>query len=130
MLFPGSLNRLRRNPYPLPCFPYRSFEHVSHIEVASDLFHVDHPPFVGKARIAGDDEEPANTTERGDDSLDHAVGEIFLLGVAGHVLERQPHDRRLLGQRRQRSRRLCSVPGLLYDADAAKAFAGTVRINR
>ena len=37
--------------------------------------------------------------ERGDDLLDHAVGEIFLLRVAAHVLERQHRDRRLVGQR-------------------------------
>jgi hypothetical protein len=34
---------------------------------------------VGEGRIAGDDEEPADAGERGDDLLDHAVGEIFLL---------------------------------------------------
>ena len=34
----------------------------------------------------------------GDDVLDHAVGEILLLGIAAHVLERQHGDRRLVGQ--------------------------------
>ena len=88
MLSTGSLDRLRRNPYPLPCFPYRSFEQYRTLRSRPTLFHVDHPPFVGKARIAGDDEEPANTTERGDDRLDHAVGEIFLLDIAAQILKR------------------------------------------
>jgi hypothetical protein len=36
---------------------------------------------VGEARIAGDDQEPADVGQRSDD-LDHAVGEIFLLQIA------------------------------------------------
>ena len=47
--------------------------------------------------------------ERGDDLLDHAVGEIFLLRVAAHVLERQHRDRRLVGER-QRRRVRASAP--------------------
>jgi len=56
-------------------------------------------PFVRKTRIAGDDEQPPYARECGDDLLDHAVGEIFLLGVAAHILEGQDGDRRLVGQR-------------------------------
>jgi hypothetical protein len=36
--------------------------------------------------------------ERGDDFLDHAVGEVLLLRVAAQVLEWQHRDRRLVGQ--------------------------------
>src|SRR6266481_2547460 len=39
---------------------------------------------------------------RGDDLLDHAVSEIFLLGVAAHIGEGQHRDRRLVGQRQRR----------------------------
>jgi hypothetical protein len=37
-----------------------------------------------------------------DDLLDHAVGEILLLRVATHILERQRRDRRVTGQREPR----------------------------
>ena len=43
--------------------------------------------------------------QRGDDVLDHAVGEIFLLRVAAHIGERQHRDRRLVGQRQRRCER-------------------------
>ena len=59
-----------------------SFEHVTYSELAPDLLHIDGLAFVHKTRIAGDDEQPADAGERGDDLLDHAVGEIFLLRVA------------------------------------------------
>jgi len=62
-----------------------------------DLLHIDRLAFVGKARIAGDHEQPADARERSDDLLDHAVGEILLLRVAAHVLERQHRDGRLVG---------------------------------
>src|ERR1700724_3215768 len=65
-------------------------------------------PFVGKARIAGDYEEPPDPGESGGDLLDHAVGEILLLRVATHILERQHRDRRLVGQGQRRFRRNCS----------------------
>jgi hypothetical protein len=39
------------------------------------------------------------------DLLDHAVDKVFLLGIAGHVLERQDRERRLLGERQCRLRR-------------------------
>ena len=41
----------------------------------------------------------------GDDVLDDAVGEVFLLRIAAHVLERQHGDRRLVGQGKRRCRR-------------------------
>jgi len=94
----GSFDQLRRNAYPLPCFPYRSFEHVPHVEVLPDLLHVDRAALVGEARIARDDKEPADARERRNDLLDHAVGEIFLFRVAAHVGEWQHCDRRLVGQ--------------------------------
>src|SRR5271165_1900610 len=74
---------------PVAALAHRAFEHVAHAELAPDLFHIDGLALVSEARIAGDDEEPADAAQRGDDLLDHAVGEIFLLGVTAHVGERQ-----------------------------------------
>src|SRR6266404_6011159 len=67
----------------------------------ADLLHIDGLPFVGEAGIAGDDEEPADAGEGGDDLLDHAVGEILLLRVAAHIGEGQYRDRRLVRERQR-----------------------------
>src|SRR5271169_6256076 len=64
-------------------------EHVAHAKLAANLLHIDGLPFVRKTRIAGEDEQPADARQRGNDVLDHAVGEVLLLRVAAHILERQ-----------------------------------------
>jgi hypothetical protein len=51
---------------------------------------------VGKARIASDDEQPADPGQRSGDLLNHAVGEIFLRGIAAQIEEWQDRERRLL----------------------------------
>jgi hypothetical protein len=44
------------------------------------LLHIDRLALLRKAGIAGDDEEPGDARERGDDFVDHAVGEILFSG--------------------------------------------------
>ena len=61
-------------------------------ELTADLLHIDRAALVGKGGVTRDDEEPSDAGERSDDFLDHAVGEILLLGVAADVLERQHRD--------------------------------------
>jgi hypothetical protein len=90
----ASVDQLLGDPHPVPGCANRPFEHIANAELAPDLLHIDGLPFVGEARIAGDDEEPADTGERRDDLLDHAVGKIFLLGIAAHIGERQYRNRR------------------------------------
>jgi hypothetical protein len=85
-----------------PGLAHRAFEHITDAKLARDLLHIDGLPFVGEARIAGDHEEPADAREGRNDLLDHAVGEIFLLGVAAHIGKRQYRDRRLVGERKRR----------------------------
>src|SRR5262249_25664635 len=70
---------------------------------ATDLLHIHRLALVGEARIAGDDEQPADVGECRNDLLDHAVSEIFLLLVAAHVGERKHRNRGLIGKRKQRS---------------------------
>ena len=81
---------------PLAGRPDAALEHVAHAELARDLPHVDRLALVDEARVAGDDEEPAQARERRDDVLGDAVGEIVLLGVAAHVGEGQDGDRGLV----------------------------------
>ena len=73
-----------------------AFEDVAHAQFAAGLLHVDRAALVGEGRVAGDDEQPFDPRQAGDDVLDDAVDEIFLLGVAAHVLKRQHGDRRPL----------------------------------
>jgi hypothetical protein len=71
---------------------------------------------VGKARIAGDHEQPADARERGDNFLHHAVDEIFLPGIAGQVLEWQHCNRRLVGKRQRRNNAWALGPrGFAFD---------------
>ena len=85
---PG-LDKLCGNAHAVARLAHRAFEHVANTELAADLLQVDRLALIRKARIAGDHKEPANAAERGDDLLDHAVGEILLLGIAAQVLKRQ-----------------------------------------
>src|SRR5205085_7444142 len=93
------LDQLRGDAHPATALAHRPFEEVAHAEFATHPLYVYALALVRKTRIAGDDEQRANAAERGDDLLDHAVGEIFLLRVTAHILERQYRDRRLVGQR-------------------------------
>jgi hypothetical protein len=83
------VDQLGRDPHPLARLAHRAFQRVTHTELAADLLHVNGLALVRKARIAGDDEEPADARERRDDLLDHAVGEILLLRIAAQIGEGQ-----------------------------------------
>ena len=96
------VDQLRADAHPVPSFANRTFEDIAHAQFAADLFHIDRLALVGEARIAGDDEEPSDPRQRGDDFLDHAIGEILLLRVAAHVLERQYRNRRFVRERQRR----------------------------
>src|SRR5262249_9560146 len=74
---------------------------IAHAKPASDFLDIDGLAFEREARISSDYEQPLEARERGDDFFYHAVREVFLFGVAAHVLERQHGDGRLVGQRRR-----------------------------
>src|SRR6516225_402695 len=101
----GRVDQLRCHADPVAAFAHRAFEHIADTQLAPDPLYVDRLAFVSEARITGDDKEPANAGERGNDLLDHPVGEILLLPVSGHVLKGQDRDRRLVGERGRRSGR-------------------------
>src|SRR6516164_9169960 len=93
------IDQLSGDAHPPTRLANRAFEHVADAELAAHLLHVYDLAFVRKTRIAGDDEEPSDAGDRGDDLLDHPVGEILLLRIAAEVFERERFDRRLVGQR-------------------------------
>ena len=99
----GRVDQLSGDPHPPAGFAHRAFEHIAHAKLSPDLLHIDGLALVSETRIAGDDEQPADAGEGGDDVLDHAVDEIFLLRIAAHIGERQHRDRRLVGQWQRRA---------------------------
>src|SRR5712671_4657341 len=125
MRTPSGLDQLCSNAHALAGLAHGAFQDVAYAQLPADLLHVYSPPFVSEARIAGDNEEPADARKRSDDLLDHSVAEIFLLGVAAHVLERQHGDRRLFGQCWQRLRQFLITrlarDGLFAEQDAIDA---------
>jgi hypothetical protein len=97
------LDQLRCDANPVVRLADRALEHIAHAQFAAYPLHLDSLALVGEARIASDYEEPADAGQAGDNVLDHAVGEIFLLGVAAHVLERQDRQRGLVRERQRRA---------------------------
>lgn len=105
---------------------HAAFQHVAHAEFAPDLLHIHRAALVGEARVPRDDEQPADARQAGDDVLDHAVGEIVLIGIAAQVDERQHGDGGAGGNAEARLRLFhrCVGAGLLaHGADEPKAPA-------
>src|SRR5438477_11892491 len=63
------LDQLRGDARPVPTLAHRALQHIADTELASHLLHPDRSSLVSGARIAGDDEQPADAAERGDDLL-------------------------------------------------------------
>ena len=89
------LDQLRGDAQTRGCFAHAPLQNIAHAQFTADLPDVDRFAFVNEARIARDHEQPF-PRKPGDDVLDHAIDEIFLFGIAAHVLERQDGDRRLV----------------------------------
>src|SRR5579883_2134250 len=109
------VDQLRSDAHSAASLSYAALENEADIELLADLGDIDGLPLKGERRIAGDHEQSRNLGQGGNDVFRDSVGEIFLLDVAAHILERQYGDRsfvrrdapfrsRLLALRR----RLCS----------------------
>src|SRR5215813_6079663 len=94
-----SLHKQPGNAYTTSGFSHASFQHIADTEFSTHLPYVDGVPPVSEAG-ATNDEQGLEPRQCGNDFFGHAIGEILLLGVAAHVLEREHGDRRLVGQRR------------------------------
>ena len=92
------LDQLRIDPDPAACAPDAAFKNCTDAKFTGDDTDVDRLAFVSEARIAGDHQEAADLGEVGDHVLGDPVSEIFLLGIAAHVLERQHGDRGFVGR--------------------------------
>src|SRR6516164_1626433 len=112
-----SIDELPSYADPVSRLAHAAFEHITHPELAPDLFYVHGAAFVSEARIARYHEQLARTRQRRNDFLHHAVGEILLLGIATHVLKWQDGNRRLVWQRERRNLtfRRCRPPAGIDD---------------
>jgi len=98
----GRIDHLRGDAHPIATLAHRSFEHIAHTQFARHLLHSDCLALVGEGRVASDHKQPANAAQFGDNILNHAIGEIFLLGITTQVLEWQYRDRGLVRQGERR----------------------------
>src|SRR5262245_31928694 len=114
------LDELFGDAQAIAALAHAPLEHVANAELAPDLLDVDDLALVGEARIPRDHEQPVDTRQAGDDVLDHAVREIFLVGIAADVLEGQHRDRRLVRQRERRAWR-CPRARVIDPVDAYRA---------
>src|SRR5215475_8019824 len=73
-----SIDELPGDAHALLRLAQAALQHVAHAERAAHLLHIHGMALVGEARIAGDDEQPADARQRRDDVLHHPVGEIIL----------------------------------------------------
>src|SRR4051794_2451528 len=92
------VNQLSGDANLAASFADAALKDISHAQFTAHLANVRRCPFVYEARVPGDHEELLRPRQRGDDVLDDAVGEVLLLRVAAHVLERQYSDRWLIGK--------------------------------
>ncbi len=105
------VDQLGRDPDAVAGLAHAAFERMPHAELAAHLPQIGGAALVGEGGVARDHQQTGDLGEVGDDVLGDPVGEILLLGVGAHVLERQHDDRRLVrqGQRRAPLARLPEV---------------------
>src|SRR5215472_9780301 len=94
---PGTrVDQLTGNADPITAPAHRPFEQVTDTQFLADPLHIDVLALIRKSRIAGGNKQPADAREGGNDLLDHAVSEIFLLRVTAEIVERQDRERRFV----------------------------------
>src|SRR5581483_3106565 len=105
----SSVNQLRGYSHTAASATHATFENIPNPKLVANLLDVSGFPFVSETGISRDDEQGLEARERGDDVFHYAIIKILLFGIAGHVLERQDRDGRLIGQRR---RALSAIPAV------------------
>ena len=86
------IDQLTGHANPVGDLADAAFQHVANTEVRRHRAHIDGLALVGEAAIAGNHEQLVEVRQLGDDVLGDAVGEVLLVGIAAHVLERQYGD--------------------------------------
>ena len=132
MIATRRVNELGGNAQPLTAAPHATFDHIVGVQLAGDLPHVDRLTFVTEGAVARDHPQPAVFRQRGDNVFGHAVSEIFLIGVARHVVERQNGDRGFFRHRRRRfdARDRCGVMVMLVYTIRSHGFGNVFHFLR
>ena len=76
---------------------HAAFQHVAHAQLLRRPRAPSARALEGKDRVPGDDEQPRDLRQVGDEVLGHAVDEVRLLRIAAQIRERQDGERRLIG---------------------------------
>src|SRR4051812_5174933 len=92
------IDQLSGDANAVACFPDTALQYIANAEFPSYLLDVDSLSLIRKTRITCDHEQPFDSRKSSRDILHHAVGEVFLLWIATHVLERKHSDGRLVGE--------------------------------
>jgi len=87
-----AVDQLAGDPDPPAGLADAALEDVPDAEFLADLLHPDRLALVGECGVAGDDEQPRDLRQVGDDVLGDSVAEVLLLRVAAHVVEGQHDD--------------------------------------
>ena len=88
----GAVDQLAGDPHPLAGLADASLKNEFHAQLGGNLGDVDRFALEGEAGVAPDHEQPADLGQIGDDVFGDPVGEIFLFGIARHIVERQHRD--------------------------------------
>ena len=83
------IDQLRCDAHAIAGFANAALQNETDSKFAANLLDLGRLTFVGERRIPGDHEQPRNLGKIRDEILRHAVAEIFLLGVATHIVERE-----------------------------------------
>src|SRR6516164_5826498 len=93
----GGVDQLARDTNAIIGLPNTALQDVSHAKLRSHVADIDGLALVGKRGVARNDEEPSLSGEARDDVFGETVGEIFLVRIAAHVLEREHRNQGLFG---------------------------------
>src|SRR6516165_11541674 len=95
------VDQLSRNSQSTSGPAHAAFQYISNTQFATHAFYVNRLTLVTERRVPSDDEQRFEPRQRCGDVFGHAISEILLLRITGHVLERQDRDGRLVGQWRR-----------------------------
>jgi len=101
----GGVVELRGDAHAVVGLADAALDDVADPELLGDLPDMDRAPLVGEGRVAGDHHEPALLRQCGEYVFADPVAEIFLRGIAAHVLEGEHCDSRAVRRDARRGRR-------------------------
>src|SRR5215216_4622404 len=88
------IDQLAANAHALPGSTHTAFQDIAYRKVTANLFRVSCSSLVSEGRVASDYEKPPPFRQCGDDVLGEPVHEVFLLGIAAHIVEWKDCNRR------------------------------------